>query len=157
MAGKGLPKTPTKILEMRGSPYAKRRMEEPEPTVGTPECPSWLDKEAKAEWRRVVPEMGTIGLLTVVDRAGLATLCQAWSDYHAAFCAVKKEGKTFTTPQGYIAKNPMVTIMNEAFERWRKMAQQFGLTPSARAGLAKPKDNPDENRGRSKERFFKNG
>ena len=35
-----------------------------------------------------------------------------------------------------------------------KLEREFGLTPSARAGLARPKDNPNENRG--KDRFFKN-
>ncbi len=156
MAGKGSPKTPTRILKMRASPVAKRRMNEPEPTKGAPSCPGWLDREAKAEWKRLVSELTAVGILTVVDRAALAIMCQSWSDYCAAQAAVAEDGKTCISPKGYVAKNPMVTIMNEASERWRKLALQFGLTPSARAGLAKPRDNPEENRGKGA-KFFKRG
>jgi P27 family predicted phage terminase small subunit len=108
-------------------------------------CPTWLDAEAKREWRRVAPVLGKLGVLTTIDRGMLAAYCQAWSDYKATVQAVRKDGKTFVTGQGYVAKNPMVTIMNEAFDRMNKSAQGFGLTPSARTRLETPKSAEDEN------------
>jgi len=63
-------------------------------------------------------------------------LCEAWADY----CATRKVG----------GKNGA-----NAFDRWRKLAREFGLTPAARANLAFEKENPDENRGKA--RFFNSG
>lgn len=155
MGGKGTPKIPTKVLDMRGSPLAKRRIEEPQGPEGVPECPSWLDKEAKAEWKRLIPILTQMGILTLADRQALAQLCQARSDYVRAAKRVRKDGETFMTPKGFVAKHPMVTVMNEAFARWYRLMPHFGLSPSARAGLATVKPNPDENRG--KNRFFASG
>ena len=149
MAGKGPPKTPTLVLQQRGSHLAKRRLNEPKPTAGAPNPPTWLKGEALREWKRLVGELDAIGLLTAVDRAAFAMLCQAWGDYVAARADVERMGATFTTPKGYVAKNPMVTVRTDAFERWRKLAREFGLTPAARASLATPKVDEDENRGRS--------
>lgn len=117
--------------------------------------PRWLDDEGTAEWRRVVPALAATGLLAKVDRAALALLCDAWSQYVAARREIKKRGKVIVTANGRWVKNPTVTIMNEAAARWQRLAAQFGLTPSSRAGLANPKENPQENRG--KDRFFKRG
>ena len=149
----GPPKTPTAILKMRGSWRARVRKDEPQPAKGAPRPPGWLDREARAEWRRIVPELDKVGIIAIVDRAALAILCQSWADYYAARREVETQGWTVTTPAGLIRRNPMVAVMNQAYERWRKMALQFGMTPSARAGLARPKENPDENRGKA--RFFK--
>jgi len=46
-----------------------------------PEPPAWLDKEALAEWARVVPELDAQGLISIVDRGILASYCTAWSIY----------------------------------------------------------------------------
>ena len=80
-------------------------------------------------------------------------MCQAWSDFVEARRRVAETKTVFKTPKGFIAKNPMLTVMNEAFDRWRKLAGQFGLTPSARASLSIDRKNPDENRGRQA-RYF---
>lgn len=148
MGERGPSPTPTLKLVQRGSWRGKVRKNEPEPAPGVPNPPSWLTKEAGAEWRRVVPALAAEGLLSKVDRAALSMMCQSWADYVAARQELKAEGVVFKTEKGYIAKNPRATIMNEAFERWRKIALQFGLTPGARAGLATTKSDPDENRGK---------
>jgi phage terminase small subunit len=38
-------------------------------TVARPAMPRSLSPEAKAEWRRVVPELEDIGVLATIDRA----------------------------------------------------------------------------------------
>lgn len=145
MGQRGPAPKPTALKLLAGNP-GKRRLNtsEPQPPRGAPGCPTWLDTEAKAEWRRIVPELERLGLLTKVDRAALAAFCQAWSDYKAAVQAVRQDGKTFLTESGYIAKNPMVTIMNEAADRLHKFGQQFGLSPASRTRLHAPKDEGDK-------------
>ncbi len=44
-----------------------------------PEPPAWLDGEALAEWRRVVPALDEQGLLSSVDRAILSSYAVSWS------------------------------------------------------------------------------
>lgn len=153
MGGKGPAKTPSAVLKMRGSPWGRNRTDEPLPAPGAPEPPEWLTGEALAEWQRIVPAMDAIKLLSAVDRAGLAIMCQSWADYCDGRARLAEQGDVFTTDKGYIAKNPLATIVNEAFARWSKMSAQFGLTPSARASLAIERKNPDENRGK-REKFF---
>ena len=127
--------------------------DDPLPAPGTPPPPSWLDDMAKAEWERVVPGLSAIGLLSEVDQASLGAYCQAVSDYVAAVHSIRDTGKVFRTPQGYLAKNPMVTILNESRRALLQFAGHFGLTPTARANLSiERKSDPDENRGKGK--FF---
>jgi P27 family predicted phage terminase small subunit len=100
-----------------------------------PTCPSRLDAGARREWKRLAPELHKMGLLTQWDRAQFAGYCQSWSDYLAALKDIQENGRTFVTPKGYIAKNPMVTIMNEAWSRMHKAAARFGFDPSSRSGI----------------------
>ena len=143
------PRTPRALLQMRGSPRGRSRDDPLTFSRGVPNPPGWLDKEAKAEWRRVVAKVSAC--LDEVDRAGLALLCTAWSDFVSATYAIRKQGLTLETPNGFTQKNPMVTIRNESFERWRKLAIQYGLTPSAREQLSTPEPKPD---ARGKARFL---
>jgi phage terminase small subunit len=66
-------------------PYARRRNRRHASgkyvTIARPAMPKDLPAEAKAEWRRVVPELEEIGLLAKVDRAMLIRYCSAWSDW----------------------------------------------------------------------------
>jgi P27 family predicted phage terminase small subunit len=141
------------LLRLRGSRAANKRKREPVLPEGVPTCPSWLDGEAKAEWKRIVPSLESAGVLARVDRGILAGYCQGWSDYHRAAKAVQREGEIFTTPKGYVAKNPWVTIKNEAWTRCFKAAAVLGLSPSARASLhAEPRKAVS-----GKDRFFNSG
>ena len=123
MAGRGPAPTPTAILKARGSWLAKTRPDEPKPERSLPTCPSWLPKEAKTEWNRIVPELDKLGLLTAIDRAALAAYCQAWSDFREAV-----EGDSLRD-------------RDTAAKRLINAAAQFGLSPAARARVqAAPKD-----------------
>lgn len=139
MGRRGPPKNPTKLTVLRGNP-GKRPLNprEPQPVVGLPTPPRNLSTEARAEWKRVIAAIGATGVITRADRAALIVYCQAWADYVTVYKAVEDQGRTFVTPQGYVAKNPMVTIMNEARAAVLKFAQEFGLTPAARTRVQAP-------------------
>ena len=125
------------MLRLVGSRELEGRSpDEPKPQVAAPSAPAWLCREAKAEWARVVPQLVKLGVIGRIDRAAMVAYCESWADYYAAVLAVRVDGKTFTTPQGYIAKNPMVTILNESRAAVLRFAQEFGLTPSARARVS---------------------
>ena len=52
---------------------------EPRPLSGEPEMPAYLDREARRQWKRLVPILLSMRVLTVADGMALATLCQAHS------------------------------------------------------------------------------
>jgi len=104
--------------------------------------PTWLSREARAEWRRLVPELLKLGILARIDRAVLATYCETWADYFAAVKAVRKDGKWYTSNSGAKHQHPMVQVLAESRATLLRFAQEFGLTPSARARIkvAEPKE-----------------
>ena len=155
MAGKGPPKTPTKVLEMRGSSVAKSRQREPEAPPGVPEPPVWLEGEARAEWDYIVPILEGMRVLTLADRASLGAMCEAWGEYRRCSDVVSAEGLTVVNARGNVNRHPASVAQQEAWARWFRLSERFGLSPAARAGMSVARANPDENRG--KDRFFAKG
>ena len=51
---------------------------EPQPKVGEPPMPSGLSRYAKQAWKRMVPILLDMGVLTVVDGDALMLYCEAW-------------------------------------------------------------------------------
>lgn len=136
---------PTAIKQLRGNP-GKRAINkrEPKPT-GIPTCPSHLNRDARAEWRRISAELVMLGLLTCVDRAALAAYCSAYARWAAAEKAVAKFGLVIKSPKsGFPIANPYVGIANTALDLMRKFAVEFGLTPASRTRLqVEPATGPD--------------
>ena len=141
MGRRGPKPTPTAALRLVGSRKVEGRRDEPQPELGSPSPPSWLSREALAEWNRVVPELNRVGVLALVDRAILVGYCESWSLYHAATKAVRETGTTYESTRGTVAKHPNVAILAESRMAFLRFAQELGLSPSARARLAaSPKD-----------------
>ena len=104
----------------------------PKPKPVRPRCPKYLPAVARKEWRRVVPELERLGLLTCVDGAALEAYCLAYSDMVKAQETLEEEGLTFTTDKGYVGQHPAVAMKNKAMAALKSMAVEFGLTPAGR-------------------------
>ena len=69
---------PTALKIAQGNPgHRPLPKNEPRPRVAAPSMPDFLDAGGRAEWRRVVPILLEMGLLTKMDRAmhgGMATV-----------------------------------------------------------------------------------
>ena len=155
---KGRKPTPTSLKLLKGNP-GKRAINkrEPMPTAGGVGCPTWLSKEAKAEWRRVSAELDKLGLLTKVDRAALATYCESWSTFVKAQALIERYGlvymreeERFTNDDGDTvivvrpAKIPAVAIAKDAAATIRAFCTEFGLTPSSRSRMTVPDVDDDD-------------
>ncbi|MBY6275390.1 phage terminase small subunit P27 family [Symbiobacterium thermophilum] len=129
---------PTHLKVLEGNPGKRPLPEnEPKPAPIMPECPSWLDRYGKAEWKRVAPMLHRLGLLTEADGMALALYCDAYSTYRRAREALK-DGLTFTTPNGYVQQKPEVSIANNAMKQIRAFCAEFGMTPSSRGRITVP-------------------
>lgn len=151
MGARGPAAKPTALKVIEGT-FRKDRApkNEAKPAVKAPSCPRWLHREAKREWRRIVPELLTLGLLSQIDRAALAAYCEAYAEWWEADRTIREEGRyqTFITKTGseYRQVHPAVGVKNNAIDRMRRFASEFGMTPAARTRVEaaerdeKPKD-----------------
>ncbi len=102
-----------------------------------PNPPTWLSREAKAEWKRVVPGLTRLDLVKPEDRATLAAYCEVWSRWVAATRDVAKNGlvvrntsvKKDGTESTWFTKNPAVAIAEQADARRRAERLEAGRRP----------------------------
>jgi P27 family predicted phage terminase small subunit len=133
----GPPRKPT-VLKIVAGTYRKDRAvsNEPKPKLEAPFCPSHLDGEAKKEWRRIVPELLSLGLLSKIDRASLAAYCQAYGRWvEAEKKLTRPEDWTTISPKGYEMQSPYLAIANRALEHMRVFLLEFGMTPASRSRI----------------------
>ncbi|SHJ77713.1 phage terminase small subunit P27 family [Paramaledivibacter caminithermalis] len=136
MATRGRKPKPTALKVLEGNP-GKRPLNnnEPKPEKKAPRCPSWLEPEAKKEWKRMAKILETIGVLTQIDAAAFAGYCQAYARWKEAEEFLSKHGTIFKTPSGYIQQVPQVSIAQTYLKIMKDFCSEFGLTPSARARI----------------------
>lgn len=142
---RGRPPLPTNVKRLKGTLRKDRTPHnEPAPALGAPPCPEWLGDLAKEEWRRVVPELISLGLLTKIDRAALAGYCHAWAEWQTLDADVQENGIYMETGNGYQQVRPAVTARDKAIERCLKFAREFGFTPAARTRISVPKKSEED-------------
>lgn len=116
------------------------------PPVKAPPKPKDLVGPAAAEWRRIVPLLLELGLLTELDRAALALYCIAWGDVvllmhqlradkEAARVAGEPEAHALwrTLPSGIARESIHLRLLRDAEVRCDRALAHFGLSPSQRA------------------------
>lgn len=149
MARRGRPPKPTALKILQGNP-GKRPLpkDEPRPEAKTPSCPRFLSGGAKAEWRRIVPELEALGLLTKVDRAALAAYCQAYARWKEAEAFLTENGTTYVSRDKdgkvkFVAPFPQVSIAQKQSQLMHRFLVEFGLTPSSRTRVKGIAPDPD--------------
>jgi phage terminase small subunit len=94
--------------------------------------PSWLSKHAKAEWRRVMPELAKRRILTNADIGSLECYCIAIGRVRE----LEKLLRVDIDPR-------LFRMQNQAMQSARQLAAELGLTPVSRSRPA-VRDNDDD-------------
>lgn len=163
----GRPPKPTVLKIAAGNP-GKRPLNphEPKPTTGVPTMPSWLSRRAKVEWKRIVPELTRLGLMTTVDLAALAAYCQAYAELEEATRTLDREGRVCVWPVTdkngnkigeKLKGHPAVQQQRDAARLVKQFISEFGLTPASRTrvhGATGEEEGSD--RAKRDKRFFGN-
>ncbi len=133
---------PTALLRARGSRHVTRRREQDEVQgpPGHPRCPRWLDPEAQATWRHLVPLLGQMGVLTRIDGLALARYCRVFSRWRKAEAFIDQHGEMYPLKDEagrvkYFVQWPQVAIANKLCQHLTRLEQEFGMTPSARTRI----------------------
>ena len=137
MAQSGRKPKPTAIKELEGNP-GKRSLNknEPRPKKKAPRCPTWLEPEAKKEWKRLAKQMELLGILTEMDMTAFAGYCQSYARWKEAEEFISKHGTIVKTPSGYWQQVPQVSIAQTNLKLMLRFSEEFGLTPSSRSRIA---------------------
>lgn len=144
------PRTPPETLKVRGTFREDRHGSRLGNDGEIPVCPRWLEKEARAEWKRMTQWLARKGLISQADRGALALYCEAWGEFVRLRGLVRAQGDTVHGSTGSVVLNPLVRLKEDAAQRFIRLASQFGCTPAARARL-QTVEQPQENQ---KARFF---
>jgi len=138
---------PTAIKKLKGNPGRRPLNDlEPQPKVGAPPMPTGLSRYAKQAWKRMVPILLDMGVLTVADGDALMLYCEAYAAWKQAGIDVKKNGTYLkgkgSRNQDILIDNPSVVERDKAHAQMVKLLAEFGCTPSSRSRLKveKPKE-----------------
>lgn len=136
MAQRGRKPKPTEIKMLEGNPGKRPlNLNQPQPVKKAPDCPEWLDAEAKNEWNRLSSQLEGLGLLTEADMGAFAGYCQAYARWKEAEEFITQHGPIVKTPSGYWQQVPQVSIAQTYLKIMCRFCEQFGLSPSSRSRL----------------------
>lgn len=88
----------------------------------TTKPPSWLSKEAKAEWRRVMPELAKRHILTTADLGSLESYCVAMGRVRQLEALLRTE-----------IDLKLLRAQDKSMVTARQLAAELGLTPVSRS------------------------
>lgn len=123
----------------RNSRHAAREKAELKPellTVKNSRCPADLSEAAKKEWRKLVPELIKLKVVSTLDIPALRRYCEYVTQWESCRLVIQSKGQTYTTASGQIKPRPEINIMFQSSREILNLAAQFGCTPAARARLA---------------------
>ena len=165
---RGPPKTPTWKLKLAGSSLVAGRAGEPTPASGIPDKPDELSDRAANVWDQVTSLIDGMGVLTIADGNSLARYCELYGRWVDVASFLANHGETYTIYEKYhrdyildehgrkvisqIKRFPQTVVASDLANQLLRIEQQFGLTPSSRAGLRVPPKEDESSTG--KKRFF---
>lgn len=97
--------------------------------------PSDLPIEALEFWKDTVQLLGESGVIHGADRSALIALSVQWARAERARKVLIEEGYFALGSMGQIVEHPALSIERQAHSMFLRFAEQYGLTPIARAKI----------------------
>jgi P27 family predicted phage terminase small subunit len=116
-------------------PYAVCWRNHGPPLSDVPEPPHELSPQALEVWIRLAPDLHAQGVLTAWDVDVFASYCDVTARLSAARLTLDA-GLLTRGRRDAVVTNPAFRIYRDLIDRQRALAQEFGLTPSARSRLS---------------------
>lgn len=122
--------------ELREGKPGNRHVPEPlKFTLGEPIKPPDLPAAASELWDAIVPALTGVGVAQMPDTPALVALCVQWARAEEARELIDREGVVAIGSTGQMTTHPALKVERNAHLVFLKFAQEFGLTPAARARI----------------------
>ena len=137
----GRKRKPAAVKVAEGNP-GHRPIPEEIQFSGVPECPKFLDRRAKAEWKRILAATADLDLFRAVDVGVLASYCVAYSRWQTAEETLMAEGTTIkltgSNGQDKIVKHPALMVSADAQKQMLRAGSLLGFNPTDRSKVSAP-------------------
>ena len=100
-----------------------------------PVAPKHLSTQAKAEWKRIMPQLITRRIITKADLGGV--------EHYCICTGVVKQIEEERAAAGGAIDIKMFGVLNRAAQTARQLAAEYGLTPTSRARIGTTQDDDD--------------
>lgn len=135
MGRRGPAPKPTRLRLLQGAREDRVNQNEPKPRSLPPKCPPGVSPAVRAIWNYTVRELAHMGTTFAADRDALLCYCEAVVTHRKASALLAKSDVLIKGVHGKPVRNPALQIQRDAAQTIRAFAQEFGLTPSARARI----------------------
>lgn len=126
---------PTQLRVLQGARPDKLPKNEPIPTDALPICPDDEPQDVRDVFEATARHLDTMKLASAADVEQLLVYCWAVVNHRRASSQLIGGDVLIEGAMGGLVKHPALQIMRDCAQTIRAFAQEFGLTPSARAGL----------------------
>jgi P27 family predicted phage terminase small subunit len=135
----GRKRKPTEMLKASDTFRPDRHGGKMEMPVTAPIPPTQLDGVSSEAFEFLSAKLVGLGVVSELDRYALQMFSDAWEDYVAAREVIRRDGPTYstTTPAGdtMFRPRPELSMMQNAWDRLKKMLPEYGLTAASRAKI----------------------
>lgn len=134
--------TPTALKKLRGNP-GRRPLPKDEPVLEpkAPRKPRGLKKKhfaAAKLYDQLARELQRAGISTALDGPAFRLMAEHYGLAMQAAQIIAVEGLMTVDERGLLRKHPMLQVLRDNSEMYRKYAAEFGGTPSSRTRLKAP-------------------
>jgi P27 family predicted phage terminase small subunit len=138
---RGPRKQPTALRLLRGDPSKEgKHADEPIPPAGDLSPPDYVTGRSLEKWNEVAPKLAGMRVLTPADLETLGRYCVVWEQWTRYLDQMRRglDVLVLKDQNGkvkYVQSTPAATMFVKLGQSLLRMEQEFGLTPSARAGM----------------------
>lgn len=143
MGRRGPAPKPATLRLLQGARPGEVNLNEPIPRSGKMEPPPHLPEAAVAVFEWAAEELAHMKIDSPADRDSLAAYACAVVNHRDASAKVAEFGVLVRGKGNHPVRNPALIVQRDAAQQIRAFAQEFGLTPSARARIDSQRDDGD--------------
>lgn len=144
MGKRGPAPKPTKLRLLDGARERDLNRAEPIARTGKIEPPDYVSDDVRGIFEYVVHELEHMRIASPADVDSIMCFAEAVDKHRKASALLARSSVLVKGLHGTLVRNPALAVQRDAANTIRQFAQEFGLTPSARARINNERIERDE-------------